>query len=60
MMFFSIDGGDGTGKTTQAALLCEWLRARGHDVAACRDPGGLTHTPDARTVSQGRHFVCSR
>jgi dTMP kinase len=38
-MFISIDGGDGTGKSTQAALLCEWLRARGHNVVACRDPG---------------------
>jgi len=38
-MFFSIDGGDGTGKSTQVALLCEWLRGLGHDVVACRDPG---------------------
>jgi len=38
-MFISIDGGDGTGKSTQAALLCEWLRGRGHDVVPCRDPG---------------------
>jgi dTMP kinase len=38
-MFFSIDGGDGTGKTTQVGLLCEWLRQLGHDVLACRDPG---------------------
>jgi len=38
-MFISIEGGDGTGKSTQAGLLCEWLRQRGHDVLACRDPG---------------------
>jgi dTMP kinase len=38
-MFLSIDGGDGTGKTTQVALLCEWLRAGGREVVACRDPG---------------------
>jgi len=38
-MFFSIDGGDGTGKSTQVGLLCEWLRQLGHDVLACRDPG---------------------
>jgi dTMP kinase len=38
-MFFSIDGGDGTGKSTQVGLLCEWLGQLGHDVLACRDPG---------------------
>jgi dTMP kinase len=38
-MFFSIDGGDGTGKTTQVELLSEWLRAGGREVVTCRDPG---------------------
>ena len=38
-MFFSIDGGDGTGKSTQIALFCEWLGELGHDVVTCRDPG---------------------
>ncbi len=38
-MFFSIDGGDGTGKSTQVELFCQWLRVCGHDVVTCRDPG---------------------
>lgn len=38
-MFLSFDGIDGTGKTTQIELLCEWLRAGGHDIVLCRDPG---------------------
>jgi dTMP kinase len=38
-MFFSFDGIDGTGKTTQMDLCCDWLRQRGHEVVACRDPG---------------------
>jgi dTMP kinase len=38
-MFFSFDGIDGTGKTTQMRLFCDALRGRGWDVAACRDPG---------------------
>lgn len=38
-MFFSIDGGDGTGKTTQISRFCQWLREQGHEVVACRDPG---------------------
>ncbi|MFH1267863.1 MAG: dTMP kinase [Planctomycetota bacterium] len=45
-MFLSIDGGDGTGKSTQVALLCEWLRASGREVVACRDPGS-THLGEA-------------
>jgi len=38
-MFLSIDGGDGTGKSTQIALLVAWLRERGLAVTTCRDPG---------------------
>jgi dTMP kinase len=38
-MFFSFDGIDGVGKTTQMELFCEWLRAKGHEVLECRDPG---------------------
>jgi len=39
-MFFSFDGIDGTGKSTQMELFIEWLRGRGYDVVDCRDPGG--------------------
>jgi len=38
-MFLSIDGCDGTGKSTQIQRLADWLRAAGHDVLTCRDPG---------------------
>jgi dTMP kinase len=38
-MFFSFDGIDGSGKSTQIGLFADWLRQRGHDVVACRDPG---------------------
>jgi len=38
-MFFSFDGIDGTGKTTQMRLFCDGLVARGCSVVACRDPG---------------------
>jgi dTMP kinase len=38
--FISLDGLDGTGKSTQCRLLAEWLRAQGHRVVACADPGG--------------------
>src|SRR3954453_15570456 len=38
-MFFSFDGIDGVGKSTQVALLTESLRARNFEVTVCRDPG---------------------
>jgi dTMP kinase len=39
-VFVSFEGVDGSGKTTQAELLSEWLRGRGRAVVACREPGG--------------------
>jgi dTMP kinase len=39
-MFFSFDGIDGGGKSTQIQLFCDWLSSRGHNVVTCRDPGG--------------------
>jgi len=38
-MFFSFDGLDGVGKTTQMELFCKWLGEQGHEVLTCRDPG---------------------
>lgn len=38
-MFFSFDGIDGVGKTTQMKLFCEWLGEQGRGVVTCRDPG---------------------
>ncbi len=38
-MFFSFDGLDGVGKTTQLEQFVAWLRAAGHDVVTCYDPG---------------------
>ena len=39
-LFLSLDGIDGTGKSTQCGLLADWLRDRGEDVVTCADPGG--------------------
>jgi dTMP kinase len=38
--FLSLDGIDGTGKSTQCRLLVDWLRQNGHHVVSCADPGG--------------------
>ena len=39
-VFLSLDGLDGTGKSTQCHLLAQWLRAGGQEVVECVDPGG--------------------
>jgi dTMP kinase len=39
-MFISFEGVDGSGKTTQVALLADSLRGEGRDVVATREPGG--------------------
>ena len=38
--FISLEGGEGAGKTTQAARLAKQLTLRGIDVVATREPGG--------------------
>jgi len=38
--FLSLDGIDGTGKSTQGRLLVDWLNAGGVPAVACADPGG--------------------
>ncbi len=54
-MFLSIDGGDGSGKSTQVAMLCRWLAAQGRDVVPCRDPGSTQLGEAVRELLLHRH-----
>ena len=54
-MFLSIDGCDGTGKSTQMERLCRWLRSLGHDVVTCRDPGSTPLGEAIRALLLDRH-----
>lgn len=53
-MFFSFDGVDGAGKSTQIRLFVEWLREQGRDVVACRDPGSTALGEAVRGILLGR------
>jgi len=37
--FLAFEGGEGAGKSTQARMLADWLRARGYEVVTTREPG---------------------
>jgi dTMP kinase len=50
ILFFSLDGIDGTGKSTQLALCESWLRGLGHDVVICRDPGSTPLGESIRAI----------
>lgn len=39
-VWITLEGGDGSGKTTQSNLLASWLTDAGHTVARTREPGG--------------------
>ena len=54
-LFFSIDGGDGVGKSTQSELFCQWLRGQGREVLACRDPGSTQLGDSVREILLNRH-----
>ena len=49
-LFITLEGIDGAGKSTQAKLLADRLRAEGQDVVQTREPGGAPGAEAIRTL----------
>ena len=49
-LFITLEGPEGSGKTTQAKQLAGYLRAQGFDVLLSREPGGPSISEQIRQV----------
>jgi dTMP kinase len=49
-LFITLEGGDGSGKTTQAELLGAWLQEQGRTVVRTREPGGTDVGVEIRQI----------
>ena len=49
-MFITLEGADGCGKSTQAALLAQTLEAAGREVVRLREPGGTPISEKVRAL----------
>jgi dTMP kinase len=49
-LFVTLEGGDGSGKTTQAELLERWLTRAGRTVVRTREPGGTELGLEVREI----------
>ena len=56
-MLVSFEGIDGSGKSSQAVLLAERLRAAGIDVVETREPGGTPLGEHVRALLLGEHEI---
>ncbi len=53
-MFITFEGPDGSGKTTQARRIAEWLGSLGRNVLAIREPGGTDIGDRVRAILMDR------
>jgi len=53
-LFITLEGGDGSGKSTQSELLAAWLEGLGRAVVRTREPGGTELGVEIRHLVQHR------
>ena len=56
-LFIVFEGGEGAGKSTQEALLAQWLTERGERVVRTREPGGTPAGEAIRAVLLGNEYT---
>jgi dTMP kinase len=49
-LFITLEGGDGTGKSTQSALIGDWYTEQGREVIFTREPGGTDLGTELREI----------
>jgi len=49
-MFITLEGPEGSGKSSQLPILAEWLREQGYNVFTTREPGGTPISDQIRTI----------
>lgn len=49
-LFITLEGGDGSGKSTQMGALTEWLQQQGRTVVQTREPGGTDLGVEVREI----------
>lgn len=49
-MFITLEGPEGSGKSSQLSILAEWLREQGYNVYTTREPGGTLISDQIRTI----------
>jgi len=60
-LFLTLEGGDGSGKSTQMGALTEWLEQQGRTVVQSREPGGTDLGLELREiVLHRRGFIAPR
>ena len=55
--FLTLEGIDGSGKSSQLSLLADWLRSLGQEVVTCRDPGSTAAGDAVRTILLHREEI---
>ena len=55
-IFITMEGPDGSGKSTQIELLKAYLEEKGYDVLITREPGGTRISEDIRGVILNREY----
>jgi len=56
-MFIAFEGGEGAGKSTQEALLAEFLTNRGHTIVRTREPGGTPAAEAIRSIVLSPQYI---